>query len=63
MKRFCLLFAAAGAMSLLSACETKVVNQPPAADRTEVIERDRPVVTEHEHEATPPVENNIHVDR
>jgi len=61
MKLFCLACAAAGSFFLLNACTTKVYNQQPAAERT-VIERDRPVVTEHEHEPAP-VQNEIHVDR
>lgn len=48
-----------GLLSLVTGCQTKVYNQPPAA-RSTVIEHDHPIVTE---DHTPDVQNNIHVDR
>ncbi len=46
----------------LTACTTKVYNQPPAVRSETVIEKDRPIVTEREVERPEPIHTDIHVD-
>ncbi len=70
MKFFTLPCMALGMFLMATGCQTKVVNQPPAAGNTTVIEKDRPVVTERQVDRPiiidrdkPDVQNNIKVER